>query len=70
MNPDPTVDLASRARLGDERALSELFETHRPRLVRMVELRLDASLRRRLDPADVVQESWLEVARRFPQWCA
>jgi RNA polymerase sigma-70 factor (ECF subfamily) len=22
------------------------------------------------DPADIVQESWLEVARRFPQWCA
>jgi RNA polymerase sigma-70 factor (ECF subfamily) len=70
MNLDPSTDLASRARLGDERALSELFETHRPRLVRMVELRLDASLRRRLDPADIVQESWLEVARRFPKWCA
>ncbi|SRR5260221_14616571 len=70
MNLEPSADLASRARLGDERALSELFEIHRPRLVPMAELRLDPSLRRRLDAADVVQESWLEIARRFSQWWA
>jgi RNA polymerase sigma-70 factor (ECF subfamily) len=62
------ASLVDRARLGDERALSELFELHRPRLTRMVELRLDTKLRRRLDPGDVVQEAWLETARRFPQW--
>ena len=61
-------DIESRVRSGDERNLSELFERHRSRLVRMVALRLDPSLRSRLDPADVVQEAWLEVARRFPQW--
>ncbi|MFN0243105.1 MAG: sigma-70 family RNA polymerase sigma factor [Planctomycetota bacterium] len=62
--------LVARARDGDSRALSELFQLHQPRLVRMVELRLDAALRRRLDPADVVQEAWLEVVRRFEEWCA
>jgi RNA polymerase sigma-70 factor, ECF subfamily len=61
-------DLESRVRSGDERALSEHFERQRPRLVRMVELRLEPSLQARLDPADVVQEAWLEIARRFPQW--
>jgi len=56
------------ARLGDEQALSRLFEAHHARLMRMVELRLDARLRRRLDPADVVQEAWVEVLRRFGEW--
>ncbi len=61
--------LVERARKGDEGALEQLLALYEPRLVRMVELRLDASLRRRLDPADVVQESLLEAVRRFPEWC-
>jgi RNA polymerase sigma-70 factor (ECF subfamily) len=61
--------LIEQARGGEERALSELFQRHQPRLVRMVELRLDPTLRRRLDPADVVQEAWVDVVERFPQWC-
>jgi RNA polymerase sigma-70 factor (ECF subfamily) len=64
------VELIARARNGDEQALSELFEARRARLVRMVELRIDPSLKRRLDPADVVQEAWLDLARRLPEWCA
>jgi RNA polymerase sigma-70 factor (ECF subfamily) len=70
MDPDASRDALERARNGDEGALSELFAAHHARLVRMVELRLDASLRRRLDPTDIVQEAWLEVARRFREWCA
>jgi RNA polymerase sigma-70 factor (ECF subfamily) len=61
--------LIARARRGEPHALSELFDIHQPRLVRMIELRLDATLRRRLDPADVVQEAWVDVVERFPQWC-
>jgi RNA polymerase sigma-70 factor (ECF subfamily) len=70
MDSDHDAGLIDRARLGEERALSELFQRHQPRLVRMVELRLDAGLRRRLDPADIVQEAWVDVVERFPQWCA
>jgi RNA polymerase sigma-70 factor (ECF subfamily) len=62
--------LVDRARNGDESALSHLFRHFQPRLVRMVELRLDSTLRRRLDPTDVVQESWVEIVRRFPEWAA
>ncbi len=68
MGEPSTDDLESRARAGDASALALLFETFRPRLVRMVTLRLDPSLSRRIDPADVVQEAWLEVARRYPRW--
>ena len=70
MTAIPADDLESRVRSGDERTLSEHFERQRPRLVRMIELRLDLSLQARLDPADVVQEAWLEIARRFPDWRA
>lgn len=61
--------LIARARSGDPEALSGLLEAHQPRLVRMVELRMDSALRRRLEPADVVQDALLEAARRFPEWC-
>jgi RNA polymerase sigma-70 factor (ECF subfamily) len=70
MDAATTTALVERARNGDASALSALFEAHHARLVRMVGLRLDARLRRRLDPADVVQEAWLEVVRRFPDWSA
>jgi RNA polymerase sigma-70 factor (ECF subfamily) len=70
MEPHEISSLVQRARNGDERALSELFREYQPRLVRMIELRLDSSLRRRLDPADVVQESWVEIVRRLPEWAA
>ncbi len=61
-------DLVQRVRRGDQTALAPLFETFRARLARMVTLRLDPSLKRRIDPTDIVQEAWLEVARRFPRW--
>jgi RNA polymerase sigma-70 factor, ECF subfamily len=69
MLPAEISRLVELARSGDQGALAELLRFHEPRLVRMVELRLDASLRRRLDPADVVQEGLLEAVRRFPEWC-
>ncbi|MBL8861718.1 MAG: sigma-70 family RNA polymerase sigma factor [Planctomycetes bacterium] len=67
--PSPALDpLVARARQGDQVALAEYLRHLEPRLVRMVELRFDRSLRRRLDPADVVQDAWLEVVRRFDEW--
>jgi RNA polymerase sigma-70 factor (ECF subfamily) len=60
--------LLSAARSGDEQALSDLFRAHQSALERMVELRLEAPLRRRVDPVDVVQDAWLDVTKRFGQW--
>jgi RNA polymerase sigma-70 factor (ECF subfamily) len=62
--------LRERALGGDCGALAELFERHRARLEQMVRLRLDRRLQGRLDPADVVQEAYLDVARRFPEYAA
>ena len=69
MPPDELSRLVDLARAGDAGALAQLVRVYEPRLVRMVELRLDARLRRRLDPGDVVQEALLEAVRRFPEWC-
>jgi RNA polymerase sigma-70 factor (ECF subfamily) len=66
---DPT-DPVDRLRGGDRGALAELFDTHRDRLRRMVELRIDARLRSRLDPSDVLQEAFLDVARGLESYLA
>jgi RNA polymerase sigma-70 factor (ECF subfamily) len=64
---DPS-DLLRRAGAGDADALGELVEAYRPRLRRMVRLRLDPRLRGRVDPSDVIQEAYLEAARRLPEY--
>jgi len=53
--------LPGRAAAGDGRAVAELFERHRARLEPMVRLRLDRRLQGRLDPADVLQEAYLDL---------
>ena len=68
--PGKTEDLLLRAKAGDAAALGGLFARYRDRLRRMVRLRLDRRVAGRLDPSDVVQEAYLDVARRFPEYAA
>src|SRR5271163_4895752 len=63
-------DLLLRLEHGDERALAELFMRHRDRLRRMIRLRLDRRLQGRIDPSDVLQETYLDVARRAREYLA
>ncbi len=63
-------ELLDAACHGDEGALALLVERHRDRLERMVWLRMDRRLQGRVDPADVVQEAYLAVRRKFPQYSA
>ena len=63
-------ELMERARGGDCGALAELFQRHRGRLEQMVRLRMDRRLQGRLDPADVLQEAYIDVARRFREYAA
>jgi len=69
-DPEKTDDLLRRARSGDAAALGQLFAHYRARLRAMVRLRLDPRAAGRLDPSDVLQEAWLDVARRFPEYAA
>ena len=63
-------DLLERVQRGDEQALVALFTRYRDRLRRMVRLRLDRRLQGRLDPSDVLQEAYLDVAKRAGEYVA
>lgn len=52
---------------GDQAALAELFSCFRPRLRRIVDARLDNRLKGRVDPSDVLQEAFIELARKLPK---
>jgi RNA polymerase sigma-70 factor (ECF subfamily) len=62
--------LLARLQAGDQAALADAFARYRDRLRRMVRLRLDRRLQGRLDPSDVLQEAFLDVARRAPEFAA
>src|SRR5437868_9964755 len=68
--PQTNEGLLEAARNGDESALAVLVERHRARLERMVRLRMDRRLQGRVDPADVVQDAYLAVRGKFPQYSA
>jgi len=66
--PSDTVHLLERLRAGDRRALADLFQRHRDRLRRMVELRMDARLQGRIDASDVLQDGFLDLAKRVDSY--
>lgn len=60
--------LLDRLVQGDERALGELFEEYRPRLRRMIELRLDPRMSGRIDVDDVLQEAFVDASKRVEHY--
>ena len=60
--------LLERVRAGVPQALDRLMDQHRPYLQQLVQLRLDPRVRSRVDPADVVQEAFLEAVRRMSEY--
>jgi RNA polymerase sigma-70 factor, ECF subfamily len=68
--PGDSTDPIDQLRAGDRGALAALFDRHRVRLRRMVELRIDPRVRARLDPSDVLQEAFLDVARDLDAYLA
>ena len=61
-DPSDTLHLVERLRGGDRQALTDLFQRHRDRLRRLVELRMDARLQGRVDASDVLQDAFLDAA--------
>jgi RNA polymerase sigma-70 factor (ECF subfamily) len=59
-------DVLQAAVNGDTAGLGELLASYQPRLERMVGFRLDGRLRGRVDPGDVLQETFAEVVDRLP----
>src|SRR6516165_5149325 len=69
-DPPEEADLLPLAAAGDEAAARDLFSRYRARLKRMVHLRLSRRLQGRVDDSDVLQEAYLDVARRLPEYAA
>jgi len=66
-------DLMSLQETGEDQAdrqarLGELLEQQRGRLLRMLDLRMDRSLRARIGPSEVLQEAWTEVSSRLDEY--
>ena len=67
-DPDDSEELLRRSAAGDQPALAALWERHRARLRQMVRLRLDRRLQGRVDPSDVLQDAYLDLAARLPEY--
>ena len=68
-NSDHAAQLADLRERG-EVALAEFFQKHNVQLERMVSFRLDRRLYGRVDPADILQEAYVEAAKRIDSYLA
>lgn len=64
-NHEPTLELLNEVRQGDDDARNRLLQRHRDAVHRLVKMRLDVKLQRRVDVSDVVQDVLLEANRRL-----
>jgi RNA polymerase sigma-70 factor (ECF subfamily) len=67
MTADPKA-LLNEARRGDDGALGRLLETYAPYLTILARVQVGRRLQRKVDPTDVVQETFLDAHRQFPQF--
>ena len=64
-NQDQTSELLAGAKAGDDEAINQLMDRHRQALHRMIQLRLDQKIQRRVDVSDIVQDVFVEASRRL-----
>jgi RNA polymerase sigma-70 factor (ECF subfamily) len=63
-----TQQLLDFARAGDHNARDQLLDRHREALRRMINLRMDPMLKRRVDASDIVQDVLIEAHRRLSDY--
>ena len=63
-----TDELFELAKSGDQHALGELFQTYYNRLLTIIRFRMDSRVRGRIDPTDVLQDTFLEATHRFADY--
>lgn len=66
----PTDDSITQLSQRGEQAVAELFLKCADRLERMIDFRLDSRLYGRVDSSDVLQEAYIEIARRIDDYLA
>jgi RNA polymerase sigma-70 factor (ECF subfamily) len=64
----PPEDLLGRARAGDAEARGRLLEGYRSYLTLLARVQLGRDLRGKVDPSDLVQETFMEAHRDFRQF--
>ena len=62
------AELVDRAKLGDENALAELFNRYKKQLRAMIAFRMDRHLKARVAPSDILQETYLDLAEKLPEF--
>src|SRR5262249_36997573 len=67
-NSPQTQRLVDEAKQGEASAVEQLLDQHRGSLRRMVDLRLDPALARRVDASDIVQDVLLEASKRLADY--
>jgi RNA polymerase sigma-70 factor (ECF subfamily) len=60
-DPQKTLELLNGAREGRQQDFTLLFERYRDRLVTVLRRKMDDRLRRRIDPEDIVQETFSDA---------
>ena len=69
-DPAVTLMLLDRVRQGDSDAVNGLLERHRTAIRRMIDLRMDRVVQRRVDASDIVQDVLVEANRRLRDYLA
>ncbi len=65
---DKTQDLLNEVAGGDKSAVNRLMDRHRDAVRRMIQMRLDQAVARRVDASDVVQDVMLEASQRLTDY--
>lgn len=69
MEPSDSILLKSlQSAVGDDLLWGRILDDYRGRLRALVELRLNAMVRRRVDPSDILQEAMVDASRRLPEY--
>ena len=65
---DKTQELLKNAQAGDSEAVAALLVRHREAVCRMIDIRMDRMIARRVDASDIVQEVLIEASRRLSEF--
>ncbi len=60
--------LVQKAIAGDKAALAQLFQRYRKRLRKMIDLRMDRRIQGRVNPSDVLQEAYVDLADQLANY--
>lgn len=62
------LSLAAGEKDGNDDAVGRLLERHRPAIRRLIDMRLDQALKRRVDASDIIQDVMIEAHRRLEKY--